>query len=1017
MKDFKGAYISVESIMRGLNNIIGDEIYILGNGPSLKNCDFNFLKDKTTFALNSSYKKFAELDFYPTYFGCFDPKLIECHYDKFVKLMNDNNKIKNFFFLNENNKGQKQFSSKDENNSRYQKINFLPPQKSYINKSSFNKFYKMHNSGATAALISIILGYKKIILLGCDGNYVEQIPETRLIDASTKTLQILETPKKNPNYWFDNYQEKGEIYSVPDGNSCHMKGWELLYQASSNSCHMKGWELLYQASKIHNVEIINEIPESKIPYFVKKDFNLNSVLVTITNNKYFESCLTLIKSCQKFNYKIIVFYFDLYPELINILKDIDNVNIINFNLDFKDYNFKIEHFKGYFLKTKLLLYCYKNIKKRILYIDSAIYIQKNIDKIFNIISQETFFCVDHSDRKGFLINYNHTHPNFINRYNVSHKILKKQHINSGLFGFDNTIFKNKLDNFMNDLNKMNIYENYIELKFCDPIKLFNDNNDPKYLDLVKISKGQSFSKNFNGDRQDQTILSYLCAKYDIKPKLSKIYKYSIDIGSSKLNMQKKNYTDVDKIVNNLFKKRYVYNDSKSIENEFSKEAYCICHRMNYLNYNNIKLKKKISMIYLTPGKINNKRFIKNIFDIENNNFFDLIVLHHNNMIFNDIKDNIYLKKIKFVKIGYKIVDTIENVLKNIDTEYVNIIFHNDFYISNNFVKMCFEKTVKYPDKPIYCDDFCENTIKEEKYFVEYYKKNNLFNKNEFDILSPNTFFKTLYLRNIKDIKNILTEFLFNKINYHPYNKKINKNKKILIIGNGPSTKQVDFSKLTNIETFMFNSAYRKFEEINYYPTFFSCIDTKLIHKHYDNFISLKDNTNIKKYYFLNNNLLDKKQFTEEDLKDGKIQIVKNKSSVKENNFIFQNSKYDELFELNDTAAYSTFISIMNGYREILLIGCDLNYRQMIDECKIVKTPKNTDMLIIDKTPEKNPNYWFDNYQQKGDIYNFPNPDEHLKGWDKIYEISLYYCIDIINCSDLSKINNFPFHDLKKIYEK
>jgi len=317
MKEYEGAYISVESIVKGLNNIIGDEIYILGNGPSLKNCDFNFFKDKTTFALNSSYKKFAELDFYPTYFGCFDPKLIECHYDKFVQLMNNNNKIKKFFFLNENNKGKKQFSSKDENNFRYQKINFLPPQETYINTSSFNKFYKMHNSGATAALISIILGYKKIILLGCDGNYVEQIPETRLIDASTKTLQILETPEKNPNYWFDNYQEKGEIYSVPDGNSCHMKGWELLYQAS----------------KIHNVEIINENQESKIPYFVKIHMynitNFNDLTIIIP---------TLLLERDKFN-TINTIHNELYKlfkqnnYIFKVLYVIDN------NSDISQYDF------------------------------------------------------------------------------------------------------------------------------------------------------------------------------------------------------------------------------------------------------------------------------------------------------------------------------------------------------------------------------------------------------------------------------------------------------------------------------------------------------------------------------------------------------------------------------------------------------------------------------------------------------------------------------------------------------
>ena len=280
MNDFKGSYISVESIVMGLNNIIRDEIYILGNGPSLKNCDFNFLKYKTTFALNSAYKKFEELDFYPTYFGCFDPKLIECHYDKFVQLMNKYNKIKRFFFLNENNKGQKQFLSQDENNSRYQKINFLPPQESYINKSSFNKFYKMNNSGATAALISILLGYKKIILLGCDCNYVEKIPGSKIIDVSTKTLQILKTPEKNPNYWFDNYQEKGEIYSLPDGNGCHMKGWELLYQAS----------------KIHNIEIINNNTESKIPYFEKSKYEIS----------YFKKRKLIYKIISKSQEKIII---------------------------------------------------------------------------------------------------------------------------------------------------------------------------------------------------------------------------------------------------------------------------------------------------------------------------------------------------------------------------------------------------------------------------------------------------------------------------------------------------------------------------------------------------------------------------------------------------------------------------------------------------------------------------------------------------------------------------------------
>ena len=283
MSDFKGARISVASIVNGIkiaynsmdnmDNCNKSTLYILGNGPSLKSIDFGYLKDKNTFALNSSYKKFAELDFYPTYFGCFDPKLIECHYERFVDLMNNqNNKIEKFFFLNENCSGKRPFTSSQESNPKYQKIILIPPREEYYTPSTFERFYKMNNSGATAALIGILLGYKNIILLGCDGNYVEIIPEAEVIDSINKTLKIYKTPEKNPNYWFDNYQEEGEIYSLPDGNSCHMKGWKLLEQAS----------------KYHNVEIINGNFESAIEYFKKEKIFYGKLIYKISVKKIAE---------------------------------------------------------------------------------------------------------------------------------------------------------------------------------------------------------------------------------------------------------------------------------------------------------------------------------------------------------------------------------------------------------------------------------------------------------------------------------------------------------------------------------------------------------------------------------------------------------------------------------------------------------------------------------------------------------------------------------------------------------
>lgn len=74
-----------------------------------------------------------------------------------------------------------------------------------------------------------------------------------------KTLQIRETPKKNPNYWFNSYQEKGEIYSIPDATTTHLDGWKFLKQAAD----------------YHQVKIINCSLESKITYFNKEKLDLS----------------------------------------------------------------------------------------------------------------------------------------------------------------------------------------------------------------------------------------------------------------------------------------------------------------------------------------------------------------------------------------------------------------------------------------------------------------------------------------------------------------------------------------------------------------------------------------------------------------------------------------------------------------------------------------------------------------------------------------------------------------------
>ena len=52
------------------------------------------------------------------------------------------------------------------------------------------------------------------------------------------------------------------------------------------------------------------------------------------------------------------------------------------------------------------------------------------------------------------------------------------------------------------------------------------------------------------------------------------------------------------------------------------------------------------------------------------------------------------------------------------------------------------------------------------------------------------------------------------------------NKTILVLGNGPSLKKFPFTSY-EIPTIGMNVAYRYWEKINWYPTYYACLDDKV----------------------------------------------------------------------------------------------------------------------------------------------------------------------------------------------
>ena len=197
-------------------------IIIMGNGPSLANVNFDDLEGCDTFGLNSAYRAYYRMDWWPTYHGCFDYRVTDNHKENFLSLM-ETKKIQQHFYI-------RSFPNRE----NYTHINLLPyGTTDRMNNSTkdFKKFHDNGNSGANACSVAVCLGYKKIILLGVDCNYVE------FVDGSKRDgpggLVMKKTPEKNPNYWFDDYQQKGDEYNVPAGLSFHMPTWNrFAYRAA-----------------------------------------------------------------------------------------------------------------------------------------------------------------------------------------------------------------------------------------------------------------------------------------------------------------------------------------------------------------------------------------------------------------------------------------------------------------------------------------------------------------------------------------------------------------------------------------------------------------------------------------------------------------------------------------------------------------------------------------------------------------------------------------------------------------
>lgn len=230
----------------------------------------------------------------------------------------------------------------------------------------------------------------------------------------------------------------------------------------------------------------------------------------------------------------------------------------------------------------------------------------------------------------------------------------------------------------------------------------------------------------------------------------------------------------------------------------------------------------------------------------------------------------------------------------------------------------------------------------------------------------------------------------------------NKNRRLLIIGNGPSTKILADAGLHNlpkdIDTFGTTTAYRYFEKINWWPTYYALADRKVVFHHRANFARLlHDPKCTTKKFFLS--------------------------------WPITESERLEVIGHSSTGSFSLNKAVELGYREIYLIGMEGAYVEEIkesrtlDETEIVKlgfgvlnlSKAESKLRVITVTPTENPNYFFPGYQQEGDIYSLPQAHTHQMNWKNVADEVQKSGANVYNLSPISKIDAFERTKIHEIF--
>lgn len=187
-------------------------LLVICNGPSLGEVDFDWFAKVDTIGMNGAYRKYPDLGWYPKYFCCFDYKVTDHHASAWKAMIEDSNvPIEQYFF------------TKHISNSPKLKVLQLHGGTGCFS-DRFETFGCGGNTGVNACQVGVCLGYKRILIIGADCNYTDDIDGSKRV-GNTTTMVIERMPETNPNYFWQDYQLPGDVYNIPRAQEFHAPAW------------------------------------------------------------------------------------------------------------------------------------------------------------------------------------------------------------------------------------------------------------------------------------------------------------------------------------------------------------------------------------------------------------------------------------------------------------------------------------------------------------------------------------------------------------------------------------------------------------------------------------------------------------------------------------------------------------------------------------------------------------------------------------------------------------------------